>query len=140
MQVSRLGNLAEFVASRVCQYLLSFLGTSVKVERRKSWLPAPLEVGGMGNKYDSGRCGTSAGTSGKESKMLWSKSVCVDPEMGEMERREPGVSGIIGGSIGDRSGMASSGRAPNKLAGKTTTINKISHQDHQGETSTLSPC
>jgi hypothetical protein len=88
----------------------------VVVERRKSWLPAPLEVGGTGNKYDSGRCGTSAGTSGKASKMLWSneRSVCADPVMGEMERREPGVSGIIGGSIGDCSGMASSGHARNK--------------------------
>jgi hypothetical protein len=50
--------------------------------------------------------------------MLWSneRSVCADPITGEMERREPGVSGIIGGSIGDRSGMASSGHARNKLA------------------------
>lgn len=66
----------------------------------------------MGNKYDSGRRGTSAGTSGKASNMFWSKSVCVDPDMGDMERSEPGVSGIIGGSIGDRSGMPSSGHAP----------------------------
>jgi hypothetical protein len=29
--------------------------------------------------------------------------------MGEMERREPGASGMIGGRIGDRSGIASSG-------------------------------
>lgn len=65
----------------------------------------------MGNKYDSGRCGTSDGTSGKASKMLGSNeiSVCADPVMGEMERREPGVSGMIGGSIGDCSGIASSG-------------------------------
>jgi len=41
--------------------------------------------------------------------MLRSKSVCDDPDMGEMERREPGVSGMIGGSIGDCSGIESPG-------------------------------
>lgn len=59
--------------------------------------------------YDVGRWGTSDGTSGKASKMLRSKmSTCDDPDIGEMERRDPGVSGMIGGSIGDRSGITSS--------------------------------
>jgi hypothetical protein len=84
-------------------------------DRRKSWLLEPLAVGGMGNKYDSGRCGTSDGTSGKASKMFWSND-CADPDMGEMERRDPGVSGMIGGSIGDCSGIASSEYARDKLA------------------------
>ncbi len=67
--------------------------------------------------YDVGRWGTSDGTSGKASKMLRSKmSACDDPDMGEMERRGPGVSGMIGGSIGDRSGITSSGNACNKSA------------------------
>lgn len=67
--------------------------------------------------YDTGRWGTSDGTSGKASKMLRSKmSVCDEPDTGEMERREPGVSGMIGGSIGDRSGIASSGHARNQSA------------------------
>ena len=81
-------------------------------------MPGLVVVGGTGNKYDSGRCGTSDGTSGKASKIVWSNeiSVCADPVMGDMERREPGASGMIGGSIGDRSGIASSGQARNKLA------------------------
>ena len=96
----------------------SLIGAPVVDARRKSWLPGLFAVGGTGNKYDSGRCGTSDGTSGKASKMVWSNemSVCADPVTGEMERREPGVSGMIGGSIGDRSGIASSEHERNKLA------------------------
>lgn len=43
-------------------------------------------------------------------------SVCDDPGVGEIERREPGASGMIGGSIGDRSGLASSEHVRNKSA------------------------
>ena len=96
----------------------SLVGAPVVDERRKSWFPGRLAVGSAGDKYDTGRRGTSDGTAGKASNMLRSNemSVCDDPLMGEMDRREPGVSGMIGGSIGDCSGIASSEFARNKLA------------------------
>jgi hypothetical protein len=66
--------------------------------------------GGTGNKYDAGRCGISDGTLGNASKMSRSKGVSSldDGEMEVMDRREPGVSGMMGGSMGDSSGIASS--------------------------------
>ena len=67
-------------------------------------------LGGAGNKYDAGRCGISDGTLGNASKMSRSKGVSFlgDGEMEVMERSEPGVSGMMGGSMGDSSGIASS--------------------------------
>ena len=66
--------------------------------------------GGTGNKYDAGRCGISDGTLGNASKMSRSKgrSLFGDAEMGAMSRSEPGVSGMMGGSMGDRSIIISS--------------------------------
>jgi hypothetical protein len=60
--------------------------------------------------YDTGRCGISDGTSGNASKMSWSKlcSFLGDAELGVMARSGPGDSGMMGGSMGDRSGIASS--------------------------------
>jgi len=67
--------------------------------------------GGTGNKYDDDRCGISDGTLGNASKTSRSKGLTFldDVDLGLIERSEPGVSGIMGGSIGDRSGIASSG-------------------------------
>jgi hypothetical protein len=66
--------------------------------------------GGTGNKYDAGRCGITDGTLGNASKMSRSKgrSSFGVAEMGEMVRSDPGVSGMIGGSMGDRSEIVSS--------------------------------
>jgi hypothetical protein len=76
-------------------------------ERLKSCSTA---FGGTGNKYDAGPCGISDGTFGNESKMSRSNgtSFFEDADIGEIERRELGVSEVMGGSMGDCSGIASS--------------------------------
>lgn len=69
-------------------------------------------LGGTGNKYDAGRWGISDGTVGNASKMSRSKRRSFgDIEIGEMVRSEAGDSGMMGGSMGDRSGIASSWNA-----------------------------
>jgi hypothetical protein len=68
-------------------------------------------LGGTGNRYDAGPCGMSDGTFGNASKMSRSNGVSFfeDADIGDVERRELGVSEVMGGSMGDCSGMASSG-------------------------------
>jgi len=79
--------------------------------------------GGTGNKYDDDRCGTSDGTLGNASKISRSKGLSFldDADLGLIERSEPGVSGMIGGSMGDRSGIASSGN----VNGKSVLLNYV---------------
>jgi hypothetical protein len=78
-------------------------------ERLKSCSTGMADLGGTGNKYDGGRCGISDGTLGNASKMSRSKAISFfDDEMGLMERSEPGASGMMGGSMGDCSGITSS--------------------------------
>lgn len=76
--------------------------------RLKSCSTEMGDLGGTGNKYDAGRCGISDGTLGNASKMSRSNVVSFLEE-GEMESNEPGASGMMGGSIGDCSGITSSG-------------------------------
>lgn len=74
-------------------------------ERLKSCSTVMGDLGGTGNKYDDDRCGISDGTLGNASKMSRSKSFLDD---GEMASSEPGASGMMGGSMGDCSGITSS--------------------------------
>ena len=75
--------------------------------RLKSCSTEMGDLGGTGNKYDAGRCGISDGTLGNASKMSRSKAISFLDD-GEMESSEPGVSGMMGGSMGDCSGITSS--------------------------------
>jgi hypothetical protein len=78
-------------------------------ERLMSRSTGVTVFGGTGNKYDAGPCGISDGTFGNASKMSRSNEISFfDGEIDEMERRGPGDSGVMGGSIGDCSGIASS--------------------------------
>jgi len=77
-------------------------------ERLKSCSAEMGDLGGTGNKYDDGGCGISEGTLGKASKMSRSKAISFLDD-GEMESSEPGASGMMGGSMGDCSGITSSG-------------------------------
>jgi hypothetical protein len=76
-------------------------------ERLKSCSTEMGDLGGTGNKYDVGRCGISDGTLGNASKMSRSKAISFLDD-GEMASSEPGASGMMGGSIGDCSGITSS--------------------------------
>jgi hypothetical protein len=68
---------------------------------------------GTGNKYVAGPCGISDGTFGNASKISRSNEISSfdDAEIGVIERSDPGDSGMMGGSMGDCSGIASSGHA-----------------------------
>jgi len=76
--------------------------------RLKSCSIGTAVLGGTGNKYDAGRCGISDGTLGNASKMSRSKAISFLAD-GAIERSEPGASGMMGGSMGDCSGITSSG-------------------------------
>jgi hypothetical protein len=92
--------------------------------RLKSFSTEMDDLGG--NKYDVGRCGISDGTLGNASKMSRSKSFLDD---GEMESSEPGASGMMGGSMGDCSGITSSrcSIADQLSCNRSTT--RVAHQD-----------
>jgi hypothetical protein len=94
--------LAASVASPSCHDCRS--ETPMVKERLKS---CSTDLGGTGNKYDAGRCGISDGTLGNASKMSRSKGVSFLDD-GEMASSEPGASGMMGGSMGDCSGITSS--------------------------------
>jgi hypothetical protein len=76
-------------------------------ERLTSRSTGVTVFGGTGNKYDVGPCGISDGTFGNASNMSRS-NVFDDGEIDEIERSGPGDSGVMGGSIGDCSGIESS--------------------------------
>ena len=101
------------------------------VEERLNSCSAGIAVlGGTGNKYDAGRCGISDGTLGNASKMSRSNGVSAldDGEMEVMDRSEPGVSGMMGGSMGSRSGIASSWCSmADQLSCNRTTM-RLAHQ------------
>lgn len=105
-------------------------------ERLKSCSVETDVLGGTVNKYDAGRCGISDGTLGNASKMSRSKSFLDD---GEMESSEPGASGMIGGSMGDCSGITSSrcSIADQLSCNRSTT--RVAHQDRPTSISSSSP-
>jgi hypothetical protein len=98
-------------------------------ERRKSCSTEVGDLGGTGNKYDDGRCGISDGTLGNASKMSRSKGVPFLDD-GEMESSEPGASGMMGGSMGDCSGITSSRRSIADQLFRNRSTTRVAHQDH----------
>jgi hypothetical protein len=97
-------------------------------ERLKSCSAEMGDLGGTGNKYDDGRCGISDGTLGNASKMSRSKAISFLDD-GEMASSEPGASGMMGGSIGDCSGITSSRCSiADQLSGNRSTT-RVTHQD-----------
>lgn len=118
--------LAASVANSSCHDCRSEIP---RVEGRlKSCSVEMGDLGGTGNKYDDGRCGISEGTLGNASKMSRSKAISFLDD-GDMARSEPGASGMMGGSMGDCSGITSSrcSIADQFFCNRSTT--RVAHQD-----------
>jgi hypothetical protein len=98
-------------------------------ERLKSCSTEMGDLGGTGNKYDAGRWGISDGTLGNASKMSRSKVIPFLDD-GEIESSEPGVSGMMGGSMGDCSGITSSSRSIADQLSRNRSTTSVAHQDH----------
>jgi hypothetical protein len=86
------------------------------------------DLDGTGNKYGAGRCGISDGTLGNASKMSRSKAISFLDD-GEMESSEPGASGMIGGSMGDCSGITSSSCSVADQLSCSRSRTRVAHQD-----------